>query len=89
MYEAKEEPKVLRVLRVVLGVAAALALVWGYYLFYTRGLGLELPKPALLRKSVMKLYLAVTILIIIHQMIIIPKKKLKILLIIYLQEKIQ
>lgn len=54
MYEAKEEPKVLRVLRVVLGVAAALALVWGYYLFYTRVLGLELPKTALLRKSVMK-----------------------------------
>lgn len=54
MYEAKEEPKVLRIFRIFLGLASALALVWGYYLFYTQVLGLELPKTILLRRSVMR-----------------------------------
>ena len=55
MYEAKEEPKALRLLRIFLEVAAALALVWGYYLLYTQVFGLEMPKTALLRKSLVRI----------------------------------
>ncbi len=52
MYEATEEPKALRLLRIFLAAVVAVALVWGYYMFYTRVLGWELPKTVFLRKSI-------------------------------------
>lgn len=54
MYEATEEPKALRLLRIFLCAVAAFALVFGYYMFYTRVLGWELPKTVFLRKSIVR-----------------------------------
>ncbi len=51
MYEARDEPKYLRQIRVVLLVAVALALVAFYFWLYLSVLHLELPRTASLRRA--------------------------------------
>lgn len=48
-YDVQVESRWINVLRVSLYVVGSLALAFGYYMFYTRVLDLELPKTALLR----------------------------------------
>lgn len=55
MYEEKTVPLWLRVCRIVIGLVVALALVWVYHWLYTSVFGWELPKTAILRKSIVRL----------------------------------
>lgn len=48
-YDVQVESRWIKILRVTLYVIGSLALAFGYYMFYTRVLDLELPKTALLR----------------------------------------
>ena len=50
LYEAKDEPKALRIIRSILLCAGAAGLVYLYFWLYTAVFGLELPKTAVLRR---------------------------------------
>lgn len=54
MYEVQEEPKWLRLIRIVSCVVLACGLVFLYYYLYTSVLGWDLPKTAFLKKSIVR-----------------------------------